>query len=160
MSFEVGHTVVYPHHGAARIEAIETRTIKGEEKTYLVLRVEQGDLTLRVPAENAEHVGVRDAVGQEGLDRVFEILRAPYSEEPTNWSRRYKANLEKLASGDVNKVAEVVRDLTRRGRERGLSTSEKRTLAKARQVLVSEVALAEKSDEEAAEKRLDGVLSP
>ncbi len=85
---------------------------------------------MRVPAENAEVVGVRDVVGQEGLDRVFEVLRAPHTEEPTNWSRRYKANLEKLASGDVNKVAEVVRDLWRREKDRGLSAGEKRMLAK------------------------------
>jgi len=119
MSFNVGETVVYPHHGAALIEAIESRVINGEERIYLVLKVAQGDLTVRVPADNAEFVGVRDVVGQEGLDRVFEVLRAPHTEEPTNWSRRYKANLEKLASGDVNKVAEVVRDLWRRDRERG-----------------------------------------
>lgn len=105
MIFKVGDTVVYPHHGAALVEAIETRTIKGEQKEYLVLKVAQGDLTVRVPAENAEYVGVRDVVGQEGLDKVFQVLRAPHTEEPTNWSRRYKANLEKLASGDVNKVA-------------------------------------------------------
>ena len=148
MVFKVGETVVYPHHGAALIEAIETRTIKGEERKYLVLKVAQGDLTVRVPADNAEIVGVRDVVGQEGLDRVFEVLRAPHTEEPTNWSRRYKANLEKLASGDVNKVAEVVRDLWRREKDRGLSAGEKRMLAKARQILVSELALAEGTNEE------------
>src|SRR5690348_2913729 len=124
MTFKVGETVVYPHHGAALIEAIEERLLQGVKKTYLRLKVAQGDLTVLVPAENAEVVGVRDVVGQEGLDRVFEVLRAPHTEEPTNWSRRYKANGEKLASGDVNKVAEVVRDLWRRDRERGLSAGE------------------------------------
>jgi CarD family transcriptional regulator len=159
MTFEVGETVVYPHHGAALIEAIETRTIKGEEKMYLVLKVAQGDLTVRVPADNAEYVGVRDVVGQDGLERVFEIRKAPHTEEPTNWSRRYKANVEKIASGDVNKVAEVVRDLWRRDRERGLSAGEKRMLAKARQILVSELALAEGTNEDKAEALLDEVLS-
>src|ERR1700750_165765 len=159
MTFEGGETVVYPHHGAAKIEAIEQRMIKGEEKTYLVLKVAQGDLTIEVPSANAEIVGVRDVVGQEGLDRVFEVLRAPHTEEPTNWSRRYKANLEKLASGDVNKVAEVVRDLWRRDKERGLSAGEKRMLAKARQILVSELALAEKTNEDKAEALLDEVLT-
>src|ERR1700688_2543285 len=159
MSFKVGDTVVYPHHGAARIEEIETRSIKGEDRTYLVLKVDKGDLTVRVPADNAELVGVRDVVGQEGLERVFEVLRAPYTEEPTNWSRRYKANLEKLASGDVNKVAEVVRDLWRRDQERGLSAGEKRMLAKARQILVGELALAENTDDAKAAIILDEVLA-
>ena len=154
MSFKVGETVVYPHHGAALIEAIETRIIKGEEKTYLVLKVTQGDLTVRVPADNVDLVGVRDVVDSAGLDRVFGVLRQPYTEEPTNWSRRYKANLEKLASGDVIKVAEVVRDL-----DRGLSAGEKRMLAKARQILISELALAEKTDEVKAEGILDEVLA-
>src|SRR6516164_9007162 len=110
MTFKVGDTVVYPHHGAARIEEIETRTIKGAEMTYLVLKVDKGDL-------------------------------------------------KKLASGDVNKVAEVVRDLWRRDRERGLSAGEKRMLAKARQILVSELALAEKTNEDKAEALLDEVLA-
>ncbi|MBV9487796.1 MAG: CarD family transcriptional regulator [Frankiaceae bacterium] len=159
MTFTVGETVVYPHHGAALIEAIETRTIKGEDKIYLVLKVAQGDLTVRVPADNAEYVGVRDVVGADGLERVFEILKAPHTEEPTNWSRRYKANVEKIASGDVNKVSEVVRDLWRRDKERGLSAGEKRMLAKARQILVSELALAEHTNEDKAEALLDEVLS-
>src|ERR1700730_4634215 len=159
MSFKVGDTVVYPQHGAARIEAVETRTIKGEDRTYLVLKVDKGDLTVRVPADNAELVGVRDVVGAEGLERVFEVLRAPHTEEPTNWSRRYKANLEKLGSGDVHKVAEDVRDLWRRDRERVLSAGEKRMLAKARQILVSELALAEKTNEDKAEALLDEVLA-
>ncbi len=159
MAFKVGETVVYPHHGAALIEAIESRVIKGEEKQYLVLKVAQGDLTVRVPADNVDLVGVRDVVNQEGLDRVFEVLRTAHTEEPTNWSRRYKANLEKLASGDVIKVAEVVRDLWRRERDRGLSAGEKRMLAKARQILVSELALAERTNEDKAEKLLDEVLT-
>jgi CarD family transcriptional regulator, regulator of rRNA transcription len=159
MAFKVGETVVYPHHGAALIEAIETRTIKGVDRMYLVLKVAQGDLTVRVPADNVDLVGVRDVVGQDGLDRVFEVLRAPHTEEPTNWSRRYKANLEKLASGDVIKVSEVVRDLWRRERDRGLSAGEKRMLAKARQILVSELALAENTNEDKAEAILDEVLA-
>src|SRR4026208_1918194 len=159
MTFKVGETVVYPHHGAPLIESIETRTIKGEDKLYLVLKVAQGDLTVRVPAENCDLVGVRDVIGKEGLDKVFEVLRAPFTEEPTNWSRRYKANLEKLASGAVLKVREVVRDLWRRDQDRGLSAGEKRMLAKAKQILISELALAEKTDEEQAASVLDEVLA-
>jgi RNA polymerase-interacting CarD/CdnL/TRCF family regulator len=86
MTFKVGDTVVYPHHGAALIEAVEIRVIKGAEKEYLVLRVAQGDLTVRVPADNVDLVGVRDVVNAEGLDRVFEVLRQPYTEEPISRS--------------------------------------------------------------------------
>ncbi|MEA5155599.1 CarD family transcriptional regulator [Raineyella sp.] len=160
MTFAVGETVVYPNHGAAVIENMETRKIKGEDKLYLVLRiVGQNDLVVRVPACNLDLVGVRDVVDADGLEKVFEVLRAPHAEEPANWSRRYKANLEKLHSGNVLKVAEVVRDLWRRGNDRGLSAGEKRMLVKARQVLASEVALAEKCDEERAEELLDEVLA-
>ena len=160
MTFTVGETVVYPNHGAAVIEDIEMRTIKGEDRQYLVLRiVSQQDLVVRVPACNLDLVGVRDVVDKEGLDRVFVVLRAAHVEEPTNWSRRYKANLEKLHSGDVMKVSEVVRDLWRRERDRGLSAGEKRMLAKARQILVSELALAEKTNEDKAEAMLDEVLA-
>ncbi|WP_292831063.1 CarD family transcriptional regulator [Microbacterium sp.] len=159
MLFEVGETVVYPHHGAATIIEVKDRVIKGETKRYLKLNVTQGDLIIEVPADNVDLVGVRDVIGQDGLERVYDVLRAPFTEEPTNWSRRYKANLEKLASGDVIKVSEVVRDLWRRDQDRGLSAGEKRMLAKARQILVSEIALALKADEEHASAVLDDVLA-
>ena len=160
MTFTIGETVVYPNHGAAVIEDMETRTIKGEERLYLVLRIlGQTDLVVRVPAMNLDLVGVRDVVDAEGLERVFSVLREEHVEEPTNWSRRYKTNLEKLHSGNVLKVAEVVRDLSRRENDRGLSAGEKRMLAKARQILVSELALAEKVDEDRAIAMLDEVLA-
>ncbi len=159
MQFVVGETVVYPHHGAATITEVKQRTVRGEKKLYLKLNVKQGDLTIEVPAENVDLVGVRDVIDTAGVKRVFDVLRQPFTEEPTNWSRRYKANLEKLASGDVIKVSEVVRDLWRRDQDRGLSAGEKRMLAKARQILVSELALAKKTDEESASQVLDDVLA-
>ena len=160
MTFTVGETVVYPNHGAAVIEDIETRQIKGEDKLYLVLRIiGQNDLVVRAPACNLDLVGVRDVVDADGLERVFQVLRAEHTEEPTNWSRRYKANLEKLHSGNVIKVSEVVRDLWRRDRDKGLSAGEKRMLAKARAILVAELALAEDVAEDRAEVMLDEVLA-
>ncbi len=159
MKFEVGETVVYPHHGAAEIIEVSEKKIRGEKQKYLKLRVAQGDLIIQVPAANVEMVGVRDVIDRKGVKQVFDVLRAEFVEEPTNWSRRYKANLEKLASGDVIKVAEVVRDLWRRDQDRGLSAGEKRMLAKARQILISELALARKVDEEKASAELDKVLA-
>ncbi len=152
MEFKVGEVVVYPHHGAALIQDIETREIGGETLEYLVLGINQSDLVVRVPIKNAETVGVRDVVGKEGLEKVFSVLRETDVEEAGNWSRRYKANQERLASGDINKVAEVVRDLWRRDQDRGLSAGEKRMLAKARQILVGELALAQPVDDKKADE--------
>lgn len=152
MSFKVGETVVYPHHGAAYIEDISEKVMRGEKREYLTLRIIQGDMVIQVPADKVEQVGLRDVSNDEQLEQVFSVLREENVEEPSNWSRRYKANGEKLTSGDVNKVAEVVRDLTRRNADRGLSAGEKRMLSQARGILGSEVALARDiSDDEAGE---------
>ncbi|MCI7305256.1 MULTISPECIES: CarD family transcriptional regulator [Trueperella] len=158
MSFKVGETVVYPHHGAAYIEEISEKTMRGETRTYLTLRILQGDLIIQVPQEALEQVGVRDVSNEEQLERVFDVLRETDVEEPANWSRRYKANGEKLTSGDVNKVAEVVRDLSRRNVDRGLSAGEKRMLGQARAILGSEVALARDITDEEADVLLDEVM--
>lgn len=154
MEIKVGEVVVYPHHGAAKVEAIETREMGGETLEYVVLSINQSDLVVRVPSKNVERVGVRDVVGKEGLEKVFSVLRETDVEEAGNWSRRYKANQERLASGDINQVAEVVRDLWRRDQDRGLSAGEKRMLVKARQILVGELALAGPVDEAKADKML------
>ena len=157
MEFKVGEVVVYPHHGAAKIADIEQREIGGETLDYLVLQILQSDLEVRVPIKNTELVGVRDVVNEEGLQRVFSVLRETDVEEAGNWSRRYKANQERLASGDINKVAEVVRDLWRRDQGKGLSAGEKRMLGKARQILVGELALAEPVDEKKIEEMESGI---
>lgn len=159
MIFEVGETVVYPHHGAATIIAVTTRTVKGEEKKYITLDVHQSELKIEVPIENVELIGVRDVIDSKGVEAVFEVLRSDWVEEPGNWSRRYKANGEKMGSGSVYSVSEVVRDLWRRDREKGVSAGEKRMLLKARQILISELALAQNSTDEEASNTLDEVLS-
>lgn len=158
MSFKVGETVVYPHHGAAVVEEVVTRKIKDEDREYLVLHVLQSDLVIQVPADSVEVVGVRDVVDAEGLEEVLDVLRELDVEEPANWSRRFKANQEKISNGDIVRVSEVVRDLSRRAAGRGLSAGEKRMLVKAREILTSELALARKTDDEDAEVFLDAVL--
>ena len=158
MTFKVGETVVYPHHGAATIEEIVNRKIKGVDTEYLVLKVNQGDLVIQVPAANVESVGVRDVVDDIGVAEVLDVLRQAEVEEPSNWSRRFKANQEKISNGDIVRVSEVVRDLSRRDANKGLSAGEKRMLMKARQILTSELALARSIDEDEAGVLLDEVL--
>ncbi|GAB2449899.1 CarD family transcriptional regulator [Conyzicola lurida] len=159
MEFIVGETLVYPHHGAVTITEVSTVTVKGVEKQFMTLKVHANALTIKLPIENAELVGVRDIIDDAGVEAVFEVLREPFVEEPGNWSRRYKSNQEKMASGSVYRVGEVVRDLWRREQDRGVSAGEKNMLLKARQVLVSELALAQKSTDEEASAVLDVVLS-
>ncbi|WP_314685962.1 CarD family transcriptional regulator [uncultured Bifidobacterium sp.] len=157
MGYKVGDMVVYPRHGAARVEAITERTVKGVTRRYLQLSVLSSDgLVINVPIDNAAKVGVRDIVGASEVSKVFGILRTPVVEKEMNWSRRYKLNVEKIATGDVNKIAEVVRDLSQRDvDEHGLSAGEKRMLTRARSILTSEIALSEGIDEEETQRLLD-----
>jgi CarD family transcriptional regulator len=159
MSFDVGDKVVYPHHGAAVIESREKKTAFGEEKENLVLRLAYGDLTLMVPADNTDEVGLREVINDEEVEEVFAVLRKKEARMPTNWSRRFKNHVEKLKSGDIYQVAEVVRNLSLREKDKGLSAGEKRMLARARQILVSELTFALGVDEEEAERQLDGALT-
>ena len=158
MTFDVGDKVVYPHHGAATIEEARKKEAFGEKRDYLVLRLAYGDLTLMVPADNAEEIGLRDVINDEEVEEVFAVFRKKEARMPTNWSRRFKNHVEKLKSGDIYQVAEVVRNLSIREADKGLSAGEKRMLARARQILVSELTFALNVDEEAAEARLDAVL--
>ena len=158
MSFDVGDKVVYPHHGAAVIERRETRTAFGEEKEYFFLRLSYGDLTAMVPVDNTEEVGLREVIDADEVSEVFDLLGKKDARMPTNWSRRFKNHAEKLKSGDVYEVAEVVRNLSQRDAEKGLSAGEKRMLAKAREILISELIFALDVPAEEAEAKLDEAL--
>jgi len=159
MGYRVGDTVVYPHHGAAIIEKREKRSLAGEERDYLVLRLTYGDLTLMVPADATDEVGLRNVVSKKEVDEVMDTLARRDGTMPTNWSRRFKANYEKLRSGDIFQVAEVVRNLALREREKGLSAGEKRMLTKSRQILVSELSAAIKKSDEDTDALIDKLLS-
>ena len=159
MPFKVGDRVVYPHHGAAVIEKKETREAFGEKTEYLVLRMAHGDLMLSVPSAKADEVGMRPPISSEDVDDLFQLLAKKDVREPTNWSRRFKNHQEKLKSGDVYQVAEVVRNLALREAGKGLSAGEKSMLNKARSVLVSELSFALDVSEDEALSRLEGALA-
>ena len=159
MSFAVGDKVVYPHHGAAIIEGKVKQLFDGRKTDFFVLRITYGDLKVSIPVEKADEIGLRDVINDEEVEEVFAVLRKKEARMPTNWSRRFKNHVEKLKSGDIYQVAEVVRNLSLREADKGLSAGEKRMLARARQILVSELTFALNVDEEAAESRLDDVLA-
>ena len=156
--FSKGDKVIYPHHGAAVIEDLTTREFLGEKKKFFVLKLTQGDLTLMVPVDNTDEVGLREVVPKRDVKKVLDVLKKSESRMPTNWSRRYKTNIEKIRSGDIYQVAEVVRNLSIREAEKGLSAGEKRMLSKARQILVSELTFAVDASLEKAEAMVDKVL--
>ena len=158
MSFKVGDRVVYPHHGAAVIKRKETREVFGEESEYLVLHMTHGDLTLAVPTDKAEEVGMRKPISEEEVEDLLQLLAKRDVREPSNWSRRFKNHQEKLKSGDVYQVAEVVRNLALRESAKGLSAGEKSMLERARVILASELSVAWDVSEDDALKRLAQAL--
>lgn len=141
MAFSVGDKIVYPMHGAGIIEGIEKRKILGETREYYILRVPCGDMKVMIPVGSTDEIGVRGIISPAELEKVLAFLRADSSEMSGNWNRRYRENMEKLKTGDVFQVAEVVRNLVRTDREKRLSTGEKKMLTNARQILVSEMIL-------------------
>ena len=158
MAFDVGDRVVYPHHGAAIIVRKETRDFNGEDTEYLVLEVkrEETRVTISVPSEKVDDVGMRPPISRDEVEALFDLLAKRDIREPANWSRRFKNHQEKLKSGDVYQVAEVVRNLSLRDQAKGLSAGEKSMFLKARSVLVSELSFAlDLTEEDALDKVLD-----
>jgi CarD family transcriptional regulator len=152
MGFKVGDRVVYPHHGAAVIKKKQSMDVGGEKKDYFVLQMAHGDLTLSVPVDKADEVGMRPPISVEDVEDVLRLLGKRDVREPSNWSRRFKNH------GDVYQVAEVVRNLALRESARGLSAGEKSMLERARVILASELSIAWNVPEEEALERLGKAL--
>jgi len=140
------------------IQELREKEFLGEKRTYLVLRVAYGDLTLLIPVDSTEQVGLRQVVSKNEVKKVLKVLTEDESSMAANWSRRFKNNMEKLHSGDPYQVAEVLRNLAIREREKGLSAGEKRMILKARQILISELSYATAKSEDQAELMIDEVL--
>ena len=159
MTFKVGDKVVYPHHGAAVVEKKEKHKAFGTTTEYLVLRMTHGEMVLRVPVGNAEDVGMRWPISKQDVPDLFAVLEKRDVREPANWSRRFKNHQEKLKSGDVYQVAEVVRNLALRDEDKGLSAGEKTLYNKALNILVSELAFALNLSEEKASEKVEDALA-
>jgi CarD family transcriptional regulator len=157
--FKVGDKVVYPHHGAGTIVKKEKRMVLGEKREYLTIKILHNDMTVNVPCENAEAVGLRQVIDEEMVKKVTKALTGGGTAMPKNWNRRFKHNRDKMKTGDIFELAEVVRNLSLRDHEKGLSTGEKQMFVKAKKILASELMYAKALDEDAAAEWLDEVLS-
>ena len=157
--YEVGDKVVYPHHGAGTVVKREVREVLGQKREYLTIRILHSDMTVNVPCENAEKVGLRKVIDEETVGRVLTALTGDGTTMPKNWNRRFKHNRDKMKTGDIFELAEVVRNLSLRDHEKGLSTGEKQMFVKAKKILASELMYAKGMDEDEAAVWLDGVLT-
>ena len=157
--YKIGDKVVYPMHGAGIIESIEEKEILGEKRQYYILKLPVGDMKVMIPISNCREIGLREVIDSDGVQKVMGILGDNSSNMSTNWNRRYRANLEKIKSGDVYEVAEVVRNLINRDKEKGLSSGERKMLENARQILISELVLATELEEERAQSLIDNAFA-
>lgn len=144
--YKKGDKIVYPMHGAGIIEAIEEKKIMGAIKKYYILLVPFGEMKIMIPCESCDQIGIRQIMSQDEMRVVFETLSAETTEMSSNWNRRYRDNMEKLKTGELSYVAEVVRNLMRADCVKKLSMGEKKMLANAKQILVSEVILVQELD--------------
>ncbi len=159
LEFKVGDRVVYPSHGSGTIKSIENRTVLGAECEYLEVTLKASDMRVMIPVDGAETVGLRKVVDRDTIEECLDMLRSQQTKMSSNWNRRFRANTEKIKTGDIFEVAEVVRNLTARDEHRGLATSERKMLDETREILCSEIALAMDVDLEEANKIIDEVLT-
>jgi len=157
--FKVGDKVVYPHHGAGTVVKKEQREVLGAKREYLTIKILHNDMTVNVPCENAEAVGLRRVIDEQMVEKVLKALQGSGTVMPKNWNRRFKHNRDKMKTGDIFELAEVVRNLSLRDHEKGLSTGEKQMFVKAKKILASELMYAKAMDEAEAGVWLDEVLA-
>jgi CarD family transcriptional regulator len=155
--YEVGDKVVYPHHGAGKIIKKELREILGQRREYLTIQILYNDMTVMVPTENADKAGLRKVIGEETVDEVLAVLRDDGTQMPKNWNR-FKHNRDKIKTGDIFELAEVVRNLSIRDLDKGLSTGEKQMFGRAKKILASELMYARDMEEQEAIDFLEQLL--
>jgi CarD family transcriptional regulator len=158
IEFELGDSVVYPHHGAGKVLKKERKAMFGEEREYLTIKILHNDMTVMVPCENASRAGLRRIIDEEAVQKVLAVLQDELSDMPKNWNRRFKHNRDKIKTGDIFELAEVVRNLAIREHDKGLSTGEKQMFTRAKKILASELMYALEMGEEQAEEHLDTLL--
>ncbi len=151
--YTIGDKVVYPVHGAGVIEAIEEKEILGELRRYYIMKMPLDDMKVMIPLDGMDQIGIREIINTKEVELVFAVLSAQITEMSANWNKRYRANMDRIKTGDVFEVAEVVRNLTLKDREKALSTGERKIMQNAKQVLLSELILAtERSKEDLLEE--------
>ena len=158
VEFAIGDSVVYPHHGAGQVVRKEVKEVLGERREYLTITILHNDMTVMVPTANAARAGLRRVIDEDTVKKVLAVLQDECSEMPKNWNRRFKHNRDKIKTGDIYELAEVVRNLAVRESQKGLSTGEKQMYTRAKRILASELMYALSMDEEEVEEHIHGLM--
>ena len=156
--FNIGDKVVYPMHGAGVIESIEEKEMHGSKRSYYVMNMPLGEMKVMIPMDNACQVGLREVIDSGEVEQVYSVLREPCEANGDNWNRRYTANLEKIKTGNILEIAEVVKNLVHRKNEKGLSAGEKKMLDSAHKLLVSELVLVEGIETTQVDEIIEGLV--
>jgi CarD family transcriptional regulator len=159
MIFKKGDTVVYPHHGAGRILQVVEQEFEGASRRYYRIRILHNEMSVMVPVDAAEKAGIRPVISEPEVEEVLGVLRDDPTGMPKDWNHRVKHNLDKIKTGDVFEVADVVRNLALRDCEKGLSTGEKQMFGKVKSILASELMYAKQMAEDESLRFLDGILA-
>ncbi|GBD27462.1 RNA polymerase-binding transcription factor CarD [bacterium HR30] len=162
MTFKVGEKVVYPAHGVGIIQSIQTKVIQGKERTFYMLRILDNDMTIMIPTDNVEAVGLRRVIGRDMVNKVYQILRDRKKKKPVDqqtWNRRYREYTEKIKTGSVLEIAAVLRDLSVLKSDKELSFGERKMLDLARNLLVKELSIAKSHPEEKIKAELEEIFS-
>ena len=159
IEFEIGDNVVYPHHGAGKVLRKEVKEVLGESREYLTIKILHNDMTVMVPTENAALAGLRRVIDEQMVEKVLKALQGSGTVMPKNWNRRFKHNRDKMKTGDIFELAEVVRNLAIRDFQKGLSTGEKQMFTRAKKILSSELMYALEMDEDEVEEHIYGLLA-
>ena len=156
--FGIGDKIVYPLHGAGFVEAIEEKEILGKKKKYYVMRTFSGNMTVLIPMDNYEEIGVRAVIDAAEAKKVMEYFKNEPLYDDNNWNRRQRDNMDKIKSGNIYKVLDVLKDLMYRERKKGLSTSERKVLGNARQIIISELVMSNFAEQDDIELMLDTIV--
>ncbi len=157
--FNIGDKVVYPMHGAGIIESIEEKEILGQKQKYYIMKMPVGDIQVMVPTDSAEKVGLREVIRCEDADRVLNVLSSEQTAMNANWNKRYRENMDRIKNGKILEVAEVVKNLAHKSSDKGLSAGEKKLYNNAKQILISELVLANQGTKAEVEALIDEKLS-
>lgn len=157
--FQVGDKVVHPMHGAGIVDSIVQKKVDGVVRDYYILKLPNRSMVVMIPTDSSDEIGVRPVVDREQADRVLAAIPTIQVEMTSNWNHRYRENMERMKSGDLLEVARVVKGLTLRDEERGLSTGERKMLHSAKQILISEIVLSQNASYEDVEKRINTAMA-